>query len=129
MSDEQRKKRVLVVEDEETLQKLYTFLLHDAGYDVVASGQGKDAYDKIKNEFYDLILLDIMLPEMDGIEILKKLKAEGVLDQKNPNVVMLTNLGKDTYISQAVTLGIRGYIIKSDVTPDVFLEEVKRFLN
>jgi DNA-binding response OmpR family regulator len=129
MPDEmKKKKRILIVEDEEMLLKLYSFLLKEAGYDVETQSTGSTAYEAIKNDFFDLVLLDIMIPEMDGIQVLTKLKDEGVLDEKKPNIVMMTNLGKDTYIGQAVSLGIRGYIVKSDITPDVFLNEVKRFV-
>jgi CheY-like chemotaxis protein len=128
MPDEIKKKRILIVEDEEILLKLYSFLLKEAGYDVETRSTGGAAYEAIKNEFFDLTLLDIMIPELDGIQVLTKLKDEGILDEKKPNIVMMTNMGKDSYISQAVAFGIRGYIVKSDITPDVFLQQVKRFL-
>ncbi len=120
-------KKILVVEDETELQQLFITTLTNAGYQVQAIGDGKNAYEKIKAEANDIVLLDIMLPEMDGIQILEKLKAESV-DIPSKGVVLLTNLGQDTLVAKALSLGIRGYLVKSDYTPEQLLKEVKGYL-
>ncbi|MCX7997240.1 MAG: response regulator [Patescibacteria group bacterium] len=122
-------KKILVVEDETDLQSLYVTILTGAGYTVDTAPDGAVAYEKIKTGKYDLILLDIMMPEMDGIQVMEKLKAEGVADAKNLSVVLLTNLGQDTLVAKALSLGIRGYLVKSDYTPEQLLKEVKWYLS
>lgn len=121
-------KKILIVEDEEYLRDLYVELLKEAGYDVDSASAGKEAYVKMKKGGYDLVLLDIMLPEMDGLEILKRLK-ESPSEKPNENIVLLTNLSKDLTISKGVALGIQGYIIKSDITPGQFIEKIKTYFS
>jgi CheY-like chemotaxis protein len=120
-------KRLLVVEDEADLQGLFVATLTGAGYEIDAVGDGTTAYEKIKVGTYDLVLLDIMLPEMDGIQILEKLQSEGV-PIADKGVVLLTNLGQDTLVAKALSLGIRGYLVKSDYSPDQLLKEIQGYL-
>lgn len=126
--DQTKKPRLLVVEDETFLRDLYVEILTDEGYDVDSAADGEEGLKKIEMGGYDLILLDIVLPKMDGIEILKTIKAR---PPQNPNgsIVMLTNLGQEAVISEGVSLGVRGHIIKSDYTPDKLLAEVKQLLS
>ena len=124
---ETKKQRLLVVEDETFLRDLYVEILSDEGYDVEAAADGAEGLKKIQAGGYDLILLDIVLPKMDGIEILKTIKANPP-QNKNGAIVMLTNLGQEAVISEGVSLGVRGHIIKSDYTPDKLIAEVKQLL-
>lgn len=121
-------KKILVVEDEVYLRDLYIEILKQEGYNVDSAAEGEEAFSKMKTGGYDLVLLDIMLPKMDGIQILKKLKEEKP-EKPNKSVLLLTNLGQETIISEGVSLGVRGYLIKSDYTPDQLLAEVKKALN
>ena len=77
---------------------------------------------------YDLVLLDIVLPKMDGIHILETLKSSPPA-VPNRHVVILSNLGHDDIIGNAISLGASGYLIKSDYTPDQIVDRVKEFLN
>lgn len=119
-------KKVLIVEDEKDLLDLYVELLKEAGYAVDSATTGKEGYVKMKRGGYDLVLLDVMLPEMDGLEILTRLK-QSPSEKPNANIVLLTNLSKDLTISRGVALGIQGYIIKSDVTPGQFVEKIRTY--
>lgn len=121
------KKRILVVEDETYLRELYVQILKDEGYDIDSAIDGEDAYNKMYAGGYDLVLLDIMLPKMDGLQILKKLKDNPSV-KENKEVLLLTNLGQDAIVSEGVTLGVRGYLVKSDYTPDQLVKEVKNAL-
>jgi len=120
--------RILVVEDDEFLRQLYQELLSEEGYEVLLSSDGEDGLAKLEEGGLDLILLDIMLPKMDGLEVLRQLKSK---KPKLPNgpVVLLTNLGQDSIIKEGFTLGASGYLIKSAMNPDQVLSEVKVFLN
>jgi len=120
--------RLLVVEDDQFLRELYDQLLKEEGYDVEIAEDGEIGFEKISEGGFDLVLLDIMLPKIDGLEILKKLKEHG---PKKPNgpVVLLTNLGQDSIIKEGFSLGASGYLIKSAMNPDQVLAEVKVFLS
>jgi CheY-like chemotaxis protein len=120
-------KKILVVEDELYLRELYLDILKGEGYQVTDAADGEKAYEEITKGGYDLVLLDIMLPKMDGLTILKKIK-DAPSSNPNKGIVMLTNLGHDSAISQAISLGARGYMIKSDYTPEELLKEVQHYL-
>lgn len=120
-------KKILVVEDELFLRDLYLEVLKDAGFDVESASDGEEAFLKMKQGGYDLVLLDIMLPKKDGIQILKELK-NSPPTVANKAILILTNLGQEAVISEGISLGVRGYIIKSDYTPDQLIAEVRRVL-
>jgi len=120
--------RILVVEDDEFLRQLYEELLKGEGYDVVVAVDGEEGLNKMSEGGFDLILLDIMLPKMDGLEILRHIKDKPPKKQ-NGSVVLLTNLGQDSIIKEGFALGASGYLIKSAMNPDQVLSEVKVFLN
>ncbi len=120
------KKKILIVEDERDLLDLYVSIMEAEGYDVDRAADGELAYKKIMQNTYDLILLDIILPNMDGLQVLGKLKQDGKLPKNN--VVLLTNLGQDLVMSKAMEFNVRGYIVKSDYTPDKLVKEIKNYL-
>lgn len=117
-------KRILIIEDDTFLRDLYEEMLSDAGYDVEVAEEGSTGFQKIKSQKFDLVLLDIMLPEKDGLQILHDLDGE----KKKIPIVMLTNLGQDQVIKEALTAGASGYFIKSDLDPDEVLSKVEEFL-
>src|SRR3989344_447167 len=114
---------ILVVEDEEYIRDLYKRQLEIAGYAVDVAINGKQALDMIAKTPYEVILLDVMMPELTGIDVLKKID----LKKNNPTlkVVMLTNLGQDDIIKQAFELGAAGYLIKLSINPNNLVDEVK----
>lgn len=122
-------KRILVVEDDQFLRDLYIDILQSAGFQVDHAPDGEAGYNMMKKGGYDLVLLDIMLPKLDGISILRKLSQETPPETPNQIVVILSNLGQESIIAEAVNLGARGYMIKSDLTPEQALNEVKRYLS
>jgi len=119
--------RVLVVDDEETLRDFYAALLQDEGYTVETATAGNEAYEKMSLGGYDLVLLDLMIPELSGTEIVEKLH---LTKPQKPNkaVVALTNLADEKVAAHLAELGVKGYLVKSNYTPDVLLAEVKKFL-
>jgi len=120
--------RILVVEDDQFLRELYNELLRDEGYDVDLAPDGEEGLAKILKGGYDLVLLDIMLPKIDGLEVLRRVKKQ-TTEKPNGAVVLLTNLGQDSIIKEGFNLGASGYLIKSAMNPDQVLAEVKVFLN
>lgn len=119
--------KILVVEDEQYLRELYTDILTEEGYSVDCAEDGTQGLEKIKLGGWDLVLLDIILPGIDGIEIMKQVKR---YPPANPikKVVFLTNLDKDKEMEQAQALA-DGYIIKSQITPDVLIGKIRTYLN
>ena len=119
--------KILVVEDDQFLRELYNQLLTEEGYEVDLAADGEEGLTKISKGGYDLVLLDIMLPKMDGLEILRRYKKQPS-EKPNGSVVLLTNLGQDSIIKEGFNLGASGYLIKSSMNPDQVLYEVKVFL-
>lgn len=125
--DNSQAKRILIVEDDQFLREFYQELLAAEGYSVDIAADGEVASTKIQEGGYDLILLDIMLPKKDGLQILRDAK---VSPPKKPNtsIVILTNLGQDTIINQCFDLGATGYMVKSALNPDQVLNEIHNYL-
>ena len=121
------KAKILVVEDDEFLREVYLETLKDEGYIVETGIDGEEGLQKIKQGGYDLVLLDIILPKMDGLEIMRRIKAEGTA-AKNKRLIFLTNLDKDEEIKEALRLG-DGYLIKSQLTPGDLVREIKLYLS
>ena len=121
--------KILLVEDETELRDLYQLLLEDEGYLVDAKADGKQGLQALEQGGYDLMLLDIMLPFIDGLEILSQLQKSRLPSKQNvKSVILLTNLAQDQTIARALELGVRGYLIKSDYNPEQLLEAVAGFL-
>lgn len=124
-----KQKRILVVEDEEYLRDIYVRVLEGTGkYEVDAAEDGEVALEKVRQGGFNLILLDVMLPKIDGFQVLNKMQEEG-LDKKNGQIIVLTNLDQEAEIAQGASLGVRGYIIKSDYTPEKLVREVERIMS
>lgn len=118
--------KILIVEDDQFLREFYQELLQGEGYFVDSAADGEVAYQKISNHKYDLILLDIMLPKKDGLQILTDLKANQKMGSLK--IVVLTNLGQDAVIKQCFDSGVVGYLIKSALNPDEVLAEIKTYI-
>lgn len=107
---------ILLVEDEKVLRDAYAILLSSqGGYSVQVASNGKDALDLLKNNSYDLILLDLMMPVLDGIGFLK----DAMLSEKAPNtrVIVLSNLSGGQEVKEAMRLGAHKSAVKSDLGP------------
>jgi DNA-binding response OmpR family regulator len=120
------KKKILLVEDDRFLSEMYVTKLTESGFDVEVAYDGKEGLAKIEEFMPNLILLDIVLPGMDGFEILQKIKKEESL--KNILVIALTNLGQREEVEKGLRLGASDYIIKAHFTPTEVVAKVKRLL-
>ena len=118
--------KILLVEDDALLQKLYIDLLKAENFFAETASDGLTAFEKMKQGGWDLVLLDIMLPELGGIEIVKKLK-EDKEAKPNKKVLFLTNLDKGREIDEIKQLGF-DYVFKSDLNPEQFINKVKSFI-
>lgn len=121
------KKKILIVDDEESLRNLYVSLLQEEGYEVDGAQDGEEAYKKMTANTYDLVLLDFLIPKMDGTQVISKLKEDRGGKLTVP-IVILSNM-EPSFVKEKVTpLDLKGYIIKSDYNPDQFVQKVKSFL-
>ena len=120
-------KKVLIVDDDLYIRELYEEVLKDAGFDVSTASDGQEGLDKMAVGGFDLILLDVMMPKVDGLGVLKQM---GQMSPKSPNgkVILLTNLSHDPVIQQALDTGASSFMIKADLTPDQLIEKVNSFL-
>jgi DNA-binding response OmpR family regulator len=120
-------KRILLVEDEDFIRDLYTRQLSKAGFFVKSAPDGQTGLNMLKAETFDLLLLDIMLPGINGLQLLREFKTH------NPNspmiTIMLTNLGQEAVIKEGFELGAQAYLIKASYTPDQVVNEVKNALS
>ena len=119
------KKKILIVEDDQDVRELYTEVLRDEGFEVAEAVDGQSGLAKVLEGTYDLLLLDIMLPKFDGLEVLKTIKEKAKV--KGIPVILLTNLGREAIIKEGFSLGADGYLIKSEHTPEEVVDEVKKF--
>lgn len=105
-------KKILIIEDVDYLQKAMEMSLKDAGYETLAASDGKAGLNTALSEHPDLILLDIMLPKMNGIEVLRKLRKDR-WGKKVP-VIILTNQSSEEKLIEASKLNVSDYYVKSD---------------
>ena len=120
-------KKILLIEDDPFLSEMYVAKLSQSGFKTEIAADGKKGMEKIKTSRPDLILLDIVLPKIDGFEILKKIKKDSKL--KKIPVILLTNLGQKNEVEKGLTLGADEYIIKAHFTPTAVVAKVKEILN
>jgi CheY-like chemotaxis protein len=117
------KKKVLIVEDDAFLQSLLSQKLLSKGYVLLTSREGIKAIEMAKAEQPDIILLDILLPGMNGFDVLEELKADEAT--KDIKVFMLSNLGQQTDIDKALKLGAEQFLVKANTTPDEVIRKIE----
>lgn len=122
---ETSQKKILIVEDDLFIRELYERTLTQAGYAVVTAADGQEGL-KLAKDAPDLVLLDIMLPKVHGIDVLKKLKEDQTT--KNIPIVMITNLGQENIMNEAFKIGAAGYLVKMRFEPQEIANYVQEFL-
>lgn len=119
--------KILIVEDEEPIRSSYEEIFKDAGFEVATAENGVKALEQLQKGTFDIMLLDLMMPEMDGIETLDRIKKQ---EEKfaDMQIIVLTALGSDNVITKAFEHGANGYLIKTEFNPAEVIEEVKTYL-
>ena len=123
---EENKQKILIVEDEATLQKTLQEVLTVEGYNALSALDGQRGFEIAKEEIPDLILLDIILPKMNGFEVLESLKNDETT--KFIPVIILTNLGDLNDIQKALDLGATTYLVKADFSLEDILKKIKEVM-
>lgn len=119
--------KILIIEDEEVLLDVLSNKLKKEGYEVAAAKDGLEGLEKIKQERPDLILLDILMPRMDGFGVLEAKKKD--LGMADIPVIIISNSGQPVEIDRALKLGARDYLVKAEFDPQEVLIKVKNCLN
>lgn len=118
-------KKIFIIEDEQSLREILTERLKDAGFEIEVALDGAEALEKLKTITPDVILLDIILPKVDGFTVLEKIKED--LRIREIPVIVLSNLGQDTDIKRALDMGAADYFIKAQHSLLEVVELVKTF--
>jgi CheY-like chemotaxis protein len=119
--------RVLLAEDDRILRKAGETSLTRKGYSVIPALDGEDALAKALAHRPDLILLDVMMPKMQGFDVLARLKSDATT--RDIPVIMLSNLEQEADIRRSIEGGARSYLVKSNVPLDALAERVAEVLN
>lgn len=125
MSEE--KKKLLLIEDDPFIRDIYNVKFSQEGFEVSMAENGVEALKKMEQLVPDVILLDIIMPYMDGMETLKNIRNKE--EWKKIPVIMLTNISEKEKITESEDYGISDYLIKSQFTPSEVVQKVKNLLN
>lgn len=119
-------KTILCVEDDRFIGEMYVRSLQKAGYDVTWVVDGNDGLVAARNQNFDLIILDLMLPEQRGDQILDALRNNNIDLVPNSKILIMTNFEQDEASRKSVMSRVDGYLIKADITPRNLIEVVKQ---
>lgn len=114
---------ILIIDDDPLITDMYALKLKGAGFGVETAADGKKGLEKIKQGGWDVVLLDVVLPIMDGFEVLKKLNEEKAA---HPPIILLTNLGQKEDVEKGLRLGAADYLIKADFTPSEVVAKINK---
>ena len=118
--------KILIVEDDPFLSEMYSTKLIQEKFEVDFAVDGKEAIMKARGGRPDLILLDIVLPKMDGFEVLQEIKKDPQL--RNIQIIALTNLGQKEEVEKGLKLGADDYIVKAHFTPTEVINKIKQVI-
>lgn len=120
------KKKVLIIEDDPLIIKMYQAKFVFDGFDVLTAEDGMKGLELAKSNIPDFIILDIMMPQLSGIDLLEKLRADS--RGKDIPVIVLTNLSEKDEEQKALSFGVKEYLLKANLTPGEIVAKVKSHL-
>lgn len=118
--------KVLIVDDDVFLLDMYAIKFKESGFLVEIAKNGEEAIAKTKSLNPDVILLDIVMPKMDGFDVLREIKKDNIAP--NAVIFILTNLGQKEDVDRGLKLGASDYIVKAHFTPSEVVAKVRNFL-
>lgn len=119
-------KALLIIEDDPFIRRFYDRLFREKDYETDLAGNAEEGLSKAKLGKPDLILLDIMMPNKNGLEVLKELKNHE--ETKNITVLMLTNINEQSTVAEATRLGASGFLVKANIEPDQLQKIVESYI-
>lgn len=120
--------KVLLVEDDKILAKLYQIKFQKAGFDAQLAFDGQEGFNLMKSYNPDLVILDLIMPKVDGISFLAKVKEDSELSGRKTPILVLSNLGQESDIKKATELGAKDFFIKADISLEQMVEKVRKYL-
>lgn len=118
-------KKILVVEDEKPIAKAMELKLNSSGFEAKVAFNGKEALEALKKEQFDLVILDLIMPEMDGFTTLAEIKKKNI----KTKVIVSSNLSQEEDFKKAKQLGAVDFFIKSDTPISEIVENIKKYLD
>ena len=118
---------ILLIEDNETMRLLYKHQLVADGYSLLDAANARDGFKILQNEKIDLLLLDILLPDKNGLDLLAEIRQD--IKFANLPVLLLTTLPEEVAFDKGKALNIYGYIVKDQITPEILSQRVKLTLS
>jgi len=126
MPEKEKKLKILLVEDDSFLAEMYATKFNLEGFEVEIAADGERGLELARKENPDIILLDILLPKLDGFTVLRRLKKNS--KTKSIPIVLLTNLGQKDDIKKGLEEGAEGYLIKAHFMPSEVVEKIKKII-
>ncbi len=121
MEPQQSRRKVLIIEDEHFISELYVRSLTRAGYETIVEFDGQKGLELAKSDQFDIILLDLMIPTITGIEVLRQLRADGAPKLK-AKIVITTNLEQREELRSDIESQADAYLVKAEITPRELVE-------
>ena len=118
--------KILIAEDDKFLKELYSLTFSNGPYDFSITSNGKEFLEKIKNFLPDIIIIDLIMPVMDGFDLIKSLKTNP--EYKEIPIIVASSLGQSDDINKAIKLGASDYLVKSDIKATDITEKIKAIL-
>ena len=119
--------KIAIIEDDPVISQMYRMKFEADGFDVQLANKGKIGVELVEKFHPDIILLDLQMPEMNGVDALKVMRSNGW--GKNIPTIVLTNLGQEEAPKELASLNVHSYIVKAELTPRQVVERVKSALN
>jgi len=117
-------KKILIIEDDKILSELLARKLKDAGFEVAVAFDGVEGLDSLRTNKPDLILLDIMMPQKNGMEVMEEMNKDPETSLAKIPVVIISNSGQPVEIEKVLELGAKDYLIKAEFNPQEVIEKV-----
>ena len=119
--------QILVVEDDQFLISAYRIKLQKAGFEITVATDGVEALEKIKSQNFDLVILDLIIPKIDGFGVLTEIRSQE--KYKSLPILVASNLGQMEDINRAIKLGANDFVVKSDTSLDALIEKIKKLIS
>jgi DNA-binding response OmpR family regulator len=120
--------KILLVEDDQILARLYQAKFKKEGFEIELAYDGLEGVDKMKAFAPDLVILDLIMPKMDGFSFLEKIQDDSSLNPEKAPILVLSNLGQESDIKRAQELGAKDFFVKADISLSQMIEKVKKHL-
>ena len=121
-------KKILLVEDDPFLIDIYSTKFKQMDFDVILAKDGAEALKAMERDNLDFVILDIVLPHVDGWQVLREMKKIEKKKKKKFKILILSNLGQKEEVEKGLRLGATKYLIKSDFTPSEVVQEIKKLI-